>query len=305
MNRKICTSPIVVFTYSRLWHTQQTILALQNNELAGDSDLFIYSDGPQQSQDSVSKVREVRDYICTVEGFRSVTIIEREKNYGLAKSIIDGVSEIVNRFGHVIVLEDDMITSPYFLRYMNEALNLYENEERIISIHGYVYPVKAKLPETFFLKGADCWGWATWKRGWDLFESDGTKLLLGLRSNSLERRFNFNGTYGYMRMLKNQVAGKNDSWAVRWYASALLNDKLTLYPGVSLVQNIGTDSSGIHCSATDVFNAQMSSAPIHLEHLTPEENGRCLEIMQEYFRSISLPFYKRLLRMLRVEKHYA
>ena len=189
-------APIVLFTYNRPWHTRQTIAALQKNELADRSDLFIYSDGFKEDQAKI-KVKEVRNYIHTIDGFKTVTIRERGENMGLADSVIDGVKAVVNECGRVVVLEDDIVTSPFFLRYMNDALKLYEHEEKVISIHGYIYPVSGKLPPTFFIRGADCWGWATWKRGWDLFEGDGQKLLNELEEKRLERLFDFNETYGY------------------------------------------------------------------------------------------------------------
>lgn len=299
MNGENFPAPIALFTYNRLWHTQQTINTLQINELASESDLYIFSDGPQIGKNCIDEVQRVRDYIHTVEGFRTVTIVERETNYGLAQSIISGVTELVNIFGRIIVLEDDLVTSPHFLRYMNDALNLYEGEERVISIHGYTYPVKSKLPDTFFLKGADCWGWATWKRGWSLFEPDGRKLLKELNAHNLHKRFDFNGAYDYTRMLREQITGQNDSWAVRWYASALINDRLTLYPGRSLVQNIGTDESGTHCLETNVYRTRVSSDPIWIERLSPQEDQCALRIFENYFNSIKSPFYMRILRKLK------
>ena len=291
-------APVVLFVYNRPKHARLTVEALQNNLLVSESVLFVFSDGPKSESDR-EKVDEVRQYLASIDGFARITIIKREKNMGLANSIINGVSEVLAKYGKTIVLEDDMITSRYFLRYMNEALELYENEEKVISVHGYVYPVKAKLPETFFLKGADCWGWGTWKRGWDLFEADGTKLLEELKARKLEQRFDFNGAYDYIKMLKGQASGKNDSWAVRWYASALLNDRLTLYPGHSLVQNIGTDKSGVHCSATDDFRTDVTLKPIIVERLRPEENSNALTIFQRYFESLRRPFHKRLLGILK------
>ncbi|HRU00618.1 MAG TPA: glycosyltransferase, partial [Victivallales bacterium] len=193
-------APIALFVYNRPWHTRQTVTALQNNELAAESELVVFSDGPkveknkEKTKNNEEKVKEVRDYIKSINGFKTVKIIERTQNLGLANSIISGVTEIVNQYGKIIVLEDDLVTSPHFLRFMNEALDLYEKEEDVISIHGYVYPIP-DLPETFFLKGADCWGWATWKRGWDLFEPDGKKLLRELKEKKLLKRFDFNGTY--------------------------------------------------------------------------------------------------------------
>jgi hypothetical protein len=294
MNSQSQLAPIVLFVYNRPWHTRQTVEALQQDELAAQNDLFIFCDGSKSvvERESVSQVRE---YVRGINGFKSVKVFEREKNFGLASSIISGVTEIVNKQGKIIVLEDDMVTSPYFLRYMNYALELYENEEKVISIHGYVYPIKAKLPVTFFLKGADCWGWGTWKRGWDLFEADGSKLLNELQDRKLERRFDFNGTYDYIGMLKGQIEGKNDSWAVRWYASALLNDRLTLYPGQSLVQNIGNDASGTHCGETYDYGIKIASTPIYLEYMKPEEDKKNFILIQKYFKSIQLSFLKRLM----------
>jgi hypothetical protein len=254
-------APIALFVYNRPAHTRQTVEALLKNELAGESDLIIYSDA-QKKPEAAEAVREVREYIRTITGFRSVSIVEREKNLGLANSIIDGVTSVVNERGRIIVLEDDLVTSPYFLRFMNDALDMYEREESVISIHGYVYPVAEKLPETFFLRGADCWGWATWKRGWELFEPDGEKLLASLKIEHLETEFNFGGSYDYLGMLDSQVKGENDSWAIRWYASAFLKNKLTLYPGRSLVLNIGNDNSGTHCGATEIFSGDIIARPV-------------------------------------------
>ncbi|KKO18108.1 MAG: putative methyltransferase [Candidatus Brocadia fulgida] len=222
-------APIALFVYNRPWHLRQTVESLNKNELAEFSELFVFSDGPKSEADK-EKVLAVRKYIKTISGFKSVNIVEREQNLGLGNSIITGVTEIINRYGRIIVLEDDMISSPYFLRFMNEALEFYEDEERVASIHGYIYPLKTLLPETFFLRGADCWGWATWKRGWNLFETDGSKLLYELKKNNLLRKFDLNGTYPYTRMLKDQAKGKNHSWAIRWHASLFLKEKLTLYP---------------------------------------------------------------------------
>lgn len=164
-------APIALFVYNRLNHTQRTITALQQNSLAQESELYIFSDGPKDEA-GVEKVETIRKYLKTISGFKSVHIKERPENWGLAKSIIEGATEIVGQFGKIIVLEDDIVTSPHFLKYLNEALDLYQNEEKVISVHGYIYPVKQVLPETFFLRGADCWGWATWQRGWRLFQPD-------------------------------------------------------------------------------------------------------------------------------------
>lgn len=276
-------APIVLFTYNRLCHTQQVVEALQNNQYASQSDLIIYSDGYDDDQGKC-EIDKVRFFLNSIVGFRSIQIIERNKNWGLANNVIDGVTSIVNQYGKVIVLEDDLVVSPYFLKYMNEALNFYENDEQVICIHGYVYPVKKQLPETFFIKGADCWGWATWKRGWDLFCSDGKALLNEIDKRNLKKEFDFDNSYPYYKMLKQQVDGNNNSWAIRWYASAFLNNKLTLYPGRSLVKQIGMDGSGTHCGENTVFNVQLVEVPINVQKIQMEETLIARKIFTNYFR---------------------
>jgi hypothetical protein len=239
------TAPILLFVYNRPIHTLMTIGALAQNEGADQSELIIYADAAKKPEHQ-KNVDAVRQIIRKVKGFRSVQIIEQTQNKGLSASIVSGVTDQINRYGKVIVLEDDLVTSPAFLSYMNQALHRYEQEDDVISIHGYSYPVAMKHGETYFLKGADCWGWATWKRGWDLLEKDGNKLKEALSRSNLMHDFDFGGNYPYSKMLDKQIDGRNDSWAILWYASAFLKNKLTLYPAQSLIQNIGLDASGTH-----------------------------------------------------------
>ena len=196
-------APIVIFTFNRPIHTQQTIEALKKNQYADESDLIVFSDA-SKNDGTKEGVEETRLYLKTITGFKSVRIIEREKNFGLAINIVDGVTSVINEFGKIIVLEDDLLTSPYFLKYMNEAMNIYENEEDVISVNGYIYPLKKKLPESFFIRGADCLGWGTWKRGWDLFEKDGQSLLSEIKKKGLKKEFDFSGSYNYTKMLEKQ-----------------------------------------------------------------------------------------------------
>ena len=275
-------SPVVLFVYSRLDHTKHTLEALKSNVLAKDSNLFIFSDAPKNEK-AKKGVEEVRKYIHSIKGFKKVKIIERKNNMGLANSVIDGVTKIVNKYGKVIVLEDDLVTSKYFLKFMNDALNFYENESKVISISGYIYPIN-NLPETFFIKSADCWGWATWKRGWDLFEKDGEKLLVQLEKRDLTKEFDFNNSYPYMQMLRDQILGKNSSWAVRWYASAFLKNKLTLYPGKSFVQNIGNDTLGTHSGRVDIYKVKLNNSLIDLKKGIVFENEFVRRKISLFFR---------------------
>lgn len=299
-------APISLFVYNRLGHTKKTIEALRKNKLASESDLIIFSDAAK-NETGAESVKVLREYLKTITGFKSIIIVERSENFGLAKSIISGVTEVISQYGKIIVLEDDLITSPYFLEYMNDALDMYEKDEEVISIHGYVYPVKQKLPETFFLKGADCWGWATWKRGWDLFESDGKKLLAEIKKRKVEKEFDFNGVYPYVQMLKGQILGFNNSWAIRWYASAFLNNKLTLYPGHSLISNSGFDDSGTHTGKTDAFYTTIYNSKIKINRIDLIEDKDSKNKIIKYFRLSKLRLLTAFIRLkfyLKIIKKY-
>ena len=291
-------APILLFVYNRLIYTRITVESLKKNEFASGSELFIYSDAAKTEKDK-KLVAEVRDYIKTINGFRKVIIKESKENKGLALSITSGVSEILNKYDNAIILEDDLELSPFFLKYMNEALSLYEKEEDVISIHGYVYPVKKKLPETFFLRGADCWGWATWKRGWKFYEDNASKLLSEITSKNLKDEFDFNRSYPYTKMLKNQIKGEIDSWAIKWYASAFVNNKLTLYPGKSLVRNIGTTVSSTHFEETNVYDVELSEVPVNVKNIEIKESVKEKKIFEEYFRSINSGIVKKGLKKIK------
>jgi hypothetical protein len=179
---------------------------------------------------------------------------------------------------------------------MNDALDYYDSEDRVVSIHAYTYPVAEMLPETFFLKGADCWGWATWKRGWDVFEPDGAKLLTQIKAKNLTKCFDMGGVHPYTKMLKDQTVGKNNSWAVRWYASAFLKNKLSLYPGRCLVHNIGTDSSGTHCENVNYYDVSLADQAVRVGGIDIVENDSARKTFQKYMRSIRRKQNKRRIK---------
>jgi hypothetical protein len=254
-------APIALFAYKRISELTQTIYALQQNELAEQSDLFVFSDGGKNASEWET-VNFIRDYCKRLEGFRSVKVIPSEHNLGLATSIIGGVNWVLSQYSKVIVVEDDLVTSPYFLRYMNEALDFYENDDRVICISGYVYPIKG-LPETFFVKGADCLGWGTWKRGWNLFDYQSKYLLKSIKP--FKREFDFNNSYPFYRMLKKKAKGKLDSWAILWYVSAFLNNKYTLYPRQSLVRHIGNDILATDRQMEDWLDGELINKSIDIK----------------------------------------
>jgi hypothetical protein len=287
-------APIALFTYKRPHHTRRTIESLKQNPLSSSSKLFLFSDAPKSEKDKAG-VNEVREYLTTVNGFEEITIIERDGNFGLAKSIITGVTGLLEQYPALIILEDDMVLSPHFLQYMNDGLNLYADDPAAASIHGYIYPVRRKLPETFFLRGADCWGWATWRRAWKYFEPDSRKLLHQLEEKNLVYAFNYDGAYDNLKMLRNQLQGKIDSWAIRWHASAFLNNMYTLYPGISLVQNIGTDGNdATHFDGTESYDTALAEEPVRVERIAIEENYEAREAVKEFLFRIKPSFLEKV-----------
>jgi len=287
-------APIVLFVYNRPWHTKQTVEALQKNKLASESELFIYSDAPK-NKEAEKKVKEVRDYIKSIDGFKKITIIEREKNWGLAANIIDGVTNIVNKYGKIIVLEDDLVTSPYFLKFMNEALEFYKDEEKVMHISGYVYPIDNKgLADTFFIKPTSCWSWATWDRAWKYFKKD-VDYYLRVFDKKMIKDFNLNNSYDYFSQIIANKKGEINTWAIFWYASVYLKGGLSLHPKESFAKNIGHDGEGVHCSKTNVFDVELKMD--YNINLTREikEDLDARKRFENYFKKISPPWYKKFL----------
>jgi hypothetical protein len=205
----------------------------------------------------------------------------------------------MNKHKKIIVLEDDLLTSPFFLKYMNAALDLYEEETEVISIHGYLYPLQGMVPNTFFIKGADCWGWGTWQRGWNLFERDSSKLLTEIKKRNLIHDFDMDGWVNNVRMLKKQNKGKINSWAIRWHASAYLQNKLTLYPGKSLIKNIGFDISATHTTDNNYFGVNLSFEPINIQKIPPLENLEMKTAIIEFYKKNKSNLLKKAWQLLK------
>ena len=290
MTQSDCFSPIALFVYNRPGHTMRTLQALSRNPEAIYSDLYIYADGAADLK-SVGAVNEVRRLIRQFSGFKSISVVERAENIGLAKSILGGVTQLLERSNTLIVLEDDLVVSPTFLKYMNTGLDLYQDDERVGSIHGYTYPCEDTLPNTFFLRGGDCWGWATWARAWGHINLDGSLLLRQLEERGLTKAFDLEGAYPYVKMLKNQIHGKNDSWAIRWHASLFLKNMLTLYPGKSLVQNIGHDGTGVHSAKTSYLSVTLCNDNVTIGNIKICEDSYAREKFKKFlWKHHSSPF---------------
>ncbi|WP_160714811.1 glycosyltransferase [Chitinophaga solisilvae] len=275
-------APIALFVYNRADHAKQTITNLLKTAEAAHTDLYIFSDGPRSEKETV-KVQEVRNYIHTVTGFASVTIVEQPKNIGLSRSILSGVSMVLDKHGKMIQIDDDLIVSPWCLKYFNDALDHYEHDDRVACVCGFLYPVRKPVPPAFFMRGADCAIWATWKRAWTIFEADGQKLLQEIERRKLSFKFDFHGAYPYTQMLRDQIAGKNDSWAIRWHAAAFLQNKYTLYPGQSMAHNIGMDSSGTNCGTSSDYDVEIGTSPIPVENLPVVQSPQAFRAFKDFF----------------------
>lgn len=290
-------APIVLFTYNRLWHTKQTVEALQKNELASKSELFIFSDGWKSEKDK-PKVLEVREYLKTIDGFKKVHVIERDKNWGLANNIIDGVTQVVNEYGKIIVLEDDILTSPYFLRFMNEALERYKDKERVFGVNSYAFPIKKEgLPSAYFLRFFACWGWGTYARSWKLFKKDPNKLIK-IFTKEMIKEFDFDNSGMFWSQVVANKKGKINTWAIFYYATVFLHDGLFLTPRESFTQNIGHDETGTHCGKTDCFNSNLIYEYDIIFPDVIEELNLARKRHIEYFKSLKRPLWKRVLKKL-------
>jgi GT2 family glycosyltransferase len=291
-------APIALFVYNRPQHTERTIKFLKQNQLASESRLFIFSDGFKSAEDE-ARVLEVRELLKNIDGFKSVEVVERKENMGLANSVIAGVSRLVKDYKQVIVMEDDLITSPYTLTYFNEALERYRNEDQVMHIGAYMYPLKENnIPESFFYRAATSWGWATWDRAWQHFEPNIDTLMSQFDAKkrsafSIEHKMNF------WKQMQDFKKGKNNSWAIRWYASIFLKGGLTLNPAQSLVNNIGHDGTGIHSGINDIYNVIINPKPISYYPVEIKENKAAYETIKEFLSTRKGNLWERLKRYLK------
>ena len=284
------TAPVLLLAYNRSQLFAQTLKSLSENELASDSVLYIYCDGPKNNATSktLEEIQLVRSLANVTKGFKEVHVVESEKNNGLAKSVISGVTNVVSKYGKVIVVEDDVLLSPYFLRFMNEALVKYENDERVLSIGSWNYFAgNEKLQADFFIRYPDSIAWATFSRAWKLFEHDTGLLLKKLEDQKLLSEFNCGLPEKYFeKMLADQIKGSIDSWAIRWTAVSVLNRKLNFYPRTSLSKHMGFGASATHESLIHDYNSALSLADFHiqLQELKVEESKTAIKYWKRFVK---------------------
>ena len=295
-------APIILFVYNRPWHTQQTVEALQKNELAAESDLFIFADGPKPnaSEECLANISKVRNYIHKIDGFKSITIEESPENKGLANSVITGVTKIINQFGKVIVVEDDIVTHPFFLRFMNEALETYNHNKKIYTIGGT--SIKIEIPpsysyDVFIAPRVESWGWATWKDRWSTANWDISSYPIIKNPTKKRIKRICKGGDDFWPMLKSQMKGTVDSWAVRWQYNMIENNGMCLFPTNSFICNIGCDSTGTNCGAGSVplrpiYNGNKSFDYTFVKDIAP--NRQIIKNIQDYYQIHNTPFHKRI-----------
>ena len=283
----LTTAPILLFTYKRLDTLTQTVVSLKDNYLAAESDLFIFSDGGKDDRDQAN-VTEIRAYIKSISGFQNVYIFESNQNNGLADSIISGVSKIINDYGKVIVLEDDLITSKNFLSFLNQALIYYKNNSRVFSIGGYTRPITGLSEnEIYFTKRASSWGWATWKDRWNMVDWEVNDYFLFCKNRLDRKRFNEMGS-DMAGMLDKQMRGDINSWAIRWCYHQFKNNLVTVYPGKSKVKNIGfgefaSHTKGIFNSFNTELDEEGNTTFIFTDNLILDK-----KIMKQFLRPYSI-----------------
>ena len=287
-------APIVIFVYNRPEHTQCALEYLSRNEKANSSKLYICCDGPKPtaSSEEKEKIEQVRRVVRMKSWCKENIIVEETFNKGIYTSMTTVITELVNRYGSLIILEDDIVTSKWFLDFMNAALHKYEKDNEVMSVNGFSFPLKKINAGSYFLHSGPGWGWGTWKRAWSQFNPDSGYLLAELEKRKLVSAYNVNDTYNYYSILKAHHDGTLTAWDACWYATIVLAGGLTIYPGQSLTKNIGMDGSGTHYSgSSDKKGIDMNAFKEWSEKLNKpslplavKENKSAQHALENYFR---------------------
>jgi hypothetical protein len=255
-------APIALFVYNRPEHTRRTVEALQKNELAQRSDLFVFADGPK-NEAATGGVGQVRKFARGISGFRSVTIVERDHNFGLSKSIVSGATQLCEEYGRMIAVEDDIVTAPDFLSFINQALDRYVGEPAIFSVCGFSYPISVppSYPyDAFFSYRFACWGWGTWRGRWEKADWSVSDFPQFIANRERQKRFNRGGD-DLTGMLALHIAGKNlGGWDAVWAYTHSKHDAAALLPVASKAYNVGLDGSGTNCRRAPFTQSDLTSA---------------------------------------------
>lgn len=285
-------APIALFIYKRPTHTLNTMLSLSRCLGFEATQIYVFCDGPRSEADQ-SPVAETRA-VVRQQNWKNLTIIERTENWGLAKSIVTGVTDLCEQFGRVIILEDDLEVSPYFLEYMNAALERYANFEQVMQISGYMFPVKlCANTDAICLPFISSWGWATWSRAWKCFDANAKGFATLTTNATLRKRFDLDGAYPYFKALVQQQQGKLNSWAILWYLSVFMMDGVVIYPKHSLVRNNGFDGTGTNWKARDTgFVSELSNLYVQEFPEFPEIDSASYTIIRRFLRRYNNPLLK-------------
>jgi GR25 family glycosyltransferase involved in LPS biosynthesis len=299
-------APIVFFAYNRPWHTEQTLLSLIANDLADESVIYFFIDGCKSNanQEQIEKHEQVIEIVSKYKSYFKESYVEiSPQNKGLANSVIYGITEVINRYEKVIVLEDDIVTSEGFLQYMNDALDIYEDEKKVAGVSGHSF-INSQDP-TYFLTKGSCWGWGTWKRVWKDIDFDVDSLLQKFSNKNIIKIFNIGG-YPFYKMLHNQKKGLIDSWAIRFYASYFFKGQLFLYPSKTMVLNIGVDE-GTHYhtgNKVDINQKKLLLKNVEvIKNIIVEDKLNEMKII-DYLNSNNSNFFYRFLILLKKMTHW-
>lgn len=268
-------APIGFTVYTRLSHLIKSINSLRSNSLATSSDLFIFSDGPEPGDDA--KVKQVRDYLYGIDGFKTITIIERQTNSRIENNR-GGQRYLLEKFEKMIWLADDIVPAPGFLEFMNSSLVFYENDPNILSITGYCPPIdipSSYKADVFAMRRFSAWGFGIWKRKYDLIGEIPLEEYYSLMESPLLLKKLSECGSDIIRMVKRDAKKEINAYDVRAMYYQFLHDMFTIYPSRSLTQNIGFDGSGVHCGVTNRFDVDLWDKVDDFElvpGITPDED---------------------------------
>jgi len=295
-------APIAIFCYNRLNHLKLTIASLKNNHLANKSSIYIFLDGPKHKQDSV-KNNQIFSYISKIKGFAKINIYRQKKNLGLSKSIINGINFVLKKNDKIIVIEDDIVTSPNFLQFMNDSLEKYKKNFKVwhITGHSHLRSNDKEKQKVFFSYYMNCWGWGTWKNRWKFFEKNPNELIKNFSKRDISE-FDLEDTGLFWSQILKNASGKINTWAIFWYAAIYKRKKLCCNPLKSYVRNIGMDGSGMHCSDSTYLNDNPLYVDSKIKLISkPHFSKKYFNIHKNYFKSQSRSVLKKIINRVKIK----